>query len=598
MTHFLILSIWVIFLLGYSKRVLALRGNEENFKLLNEGNFFVNDLKNYKNELESQIRDLKKNEDLPNEVDFQLKELNDLIRIVSDTQKVQKDQLMNFSNSLELTKLSLLKMLNEYENRIDQLEYYIMEIKKFDPYVEKFNYPISKYWLKIDINNLKSYWKFQKNKNYISIVQVIDLINLKKPSTILLLKHHKLMDGYINVDLFIKPSYISKINQSSSGIVFNFINAHNYRFVELSFLSNQSLVIVSEVVNDVYTKIISKSVEADKNEFNSLTCEFIDKKINIFLNYKKIIEINITNSDIKNSVGLFTKMGTAQFKNILSGNINFEKELKHKLLNSDDKDISSINLNDSYRFSKKVDRDDLSVYEIPYSNKDYDNYVEKEIYNVYPVAESNSYYDQENLTFNNLNKDEKWQEREYLCNKFTNNEFNLYDWLSNNTLYNWRVANEFGIKRVFVQGGYKNSISKTSLVYKYSSCNSANLSAYVKLEYNSEAGLLFRYDNEENMYIVTISTKNKEIILKKYKNNKETIIRSEYIKNINSFQRHHILINDEGEKGIINIYLDDTKIFSINNENYYKSGLFGFYVEYGYSTFDTFKIYEREKKNI
>ncbi|CRG97557.1 conserved Plasmodium protein, unknown function [Plasmodium gallinaceum] len=596
MKYFFVLFILVFFSLGFNPHILALRDSNENFKSINKGNFFANDLKNYKDELDSQINNFKKNEELPNEVDFQLKELNDLLNIVRDTQNAQKDELMKFSNSLEQTKLSLLKMLSEYENRIDQLEYDIMEIKKFDPYIEKFNYPISKYWLKIDFNNLKSYWKFQKNKNYISIIQEIDSISLKKPSTILLLKHHKLMDGYINVDLLEKPSNLSKINQSSSGIIFNFINAQNYRFIELSFLNNQSLIIVNEVVNDSYKKIISKSVEAVENEFNSLTCEFLDRKINIFFNYKKIIEINVTNSDAKNTIGLFTKIGTSAFKNILSGNIYFEKHLKHKLLNSDDKDISKIILNDSYRFSKKISRDDLSVYRIPYANKDYDNHADEEIYNVYPVPDSNSYYEEKNVTFDNLNKDDIEQKKEELCNNYSNNEFYLNEWLSNNTLYNWRVDNEFGINRVSVLGDYKNSISKASLVYRYSSCNSVNLSAYVKLEYNSEAGLLFRYDNRENMYIVTISTKNKEIILKKYKNNKETVIRSEYIKNINSFQRHHILIYDEGEKGNINIFLDDSKIFFINNEPYYKSGLFGFYVEYGYSTFDTFKIYKKEEK--
>ncbi|SBT80698.1 conserved Plasmodium protein, unknown function [Plasmodium malariae] len=634
MKYNLILPISIVLLLEYSTRIFSLKYvKKEGIKWIgnDEGSLLVNDLLTYKEEIDSQIRSFKEDEALPNQVDFQLQELSGLVNILKDTQVEQKRRLFNFSTSLEQTKLSLFKMLSEYENRIAQLEYIIMEIKKYDPFIEKFTYPISKYWLKIDFTSYKSLWKYKKNKNYITLIQAIDIINLRKPSTILLLKHHKLIEGYINVDVLQKFFPASDMKQSSAGIIFDFVNVQNFRFIELAFINSQAVVTVNDVSNDVYKKcasivvlsfdyiqpvnveceIISRSVEADSREYNSLTCELTSKKINVFLNYKKIIEIYVTSerrgtsSSANTAVGLFTKIGTAEFKNILTGNINFEKALKHKLKDSNDMDISKGSLHSSYRFSKKGTRDDLSVYEIPYSYKDYDSnkadQEEHQVNNVYPVPDSTSYYYSDPSDEIRTNMDDKKKvsakkEQQQMCNNYNNYNFNLNDWMDiNNTPGSWRIINQHGISRIVFNDNYKLSLLRSSFIYKYSFCNSIHLSAYIKLENNTEAGLLFRYDNKDNMYMLTISTTNKEIILKKNKNNTETIIMREYIKNINSFQRHHLLIKDEGEKGIITVYLDAEKIFSINNEPYYKSGLVGIYVEYGYGTFDTFKI-ERDQK--
>ncbi|GAW83374.1 hypothetical protein, conserved [Plasmodium gonderi] len=604
--YLVVLHIEIILLFIQIVNIFALINVKGELKLLSpilDQGHITDEIKNYKNEIETQ-----QNDKLNNDVDFQLKELASLMSLVRDTQDQQEEELNDLSISLEITKDSLLKMLSEYENRIDQLEYTIMEIKKYDPYMEKFNYPISKYWLKIDFHNFKSLWKYQKKKHYTSIVQVIDMTNFKYPSTILLLRHHKLIEGYINVEVLQKSSSLqSNLNNSSSGIIFDFVDVHNFSFVELSILHNQVVISLGVIDDSRYSRIISKGVEADGKNFNALICEFVSNKMNIFLNYKKVIEVNFMNRNISDSsgenpnksIGLFTKSGTAEFRNFFTGSLQFEKIMEHKLVIPDEKDISIATVTNSYRFSNKETKDDLSVYTIPYSNKDYDDYFEEEIINdVYPVPDSNSRYDN---IYDNINVSE-YAKRNNVdvsnelsfnsCKNYTSKDFNLNEWISNNkgSSNNWNVISQFGIKKMIFRNSYKFPLFNSALVYKNILCNSIIMSSYIKVENDTEAGFLFRYENKDNMFILTISTPNKEIILKKKKNNIETVIKSEYVKNINSIQRHQLLIQDSGEAGVIHVYLDTSKLFSIDQENYFKSGKIGFYVEHGYAAFDTLKV--------
>ncbi|SOV17609.1 conserved Plasmodium protein, unknown function [Plasmodium sp. gorilla clade G2] len=611
----LVLFISLICLLfGCSNKLYALRNVKVKSEPVSEKSSIVNSLISYKEEIDSQIKNFKKYYELPNEMDFELKELWDLVNIVSESQESQMKELFNFSHFLEQSKLSLFKMLSEYENRIDQLEYNIMEKKIYDPFIEKFIYPISKYWLKIDFNNLRSYWKYENNKNDFSIIQANNLSNINIPATILLLRHHKLINGYINVD--IKPLFddIKDFKQSSSGIIFDFVDYSNYRYIELAFINSDGIISVYQVVNGLGTKIVSKQVEADPNTFTTITAEFLFNKINVFLNYKMIIEIKITNQMIDINVGLFSKIGKAEFKNILSGNIDIEKLLSRKLVESNEENISKVNMVNSYRFLNKMNIDNLGVYEIPYNYnmKDYDNFEDNIIDNVYAVPDSDSYYDDENITgwVKNKNINNNEFENNYMSNKninnipssctnynSSNNIFYLTEFIINNSsALNWKITNEFGIQRIHFKNDYKKNIFNASLVYKHSTCNSVTISSYIKLEYNSEAGLIFRYENINNMYILIISTNNKEILLKKIINDIPTIVKSKYIQNINTYQRHHLLINDHGENGHISIFLNNIKIFSISNENYYKSSFYGLYVQSGYAAFDTFQI-EAHKKN-
>ncbi|SOV24221.1 conserved Plasmodium protein, unknown function [Plasmodium sp. DRC-Itaito] len=611
----LVLFISLICLLfGCSNKLYALRNVTVKTEPVSDKSSIVNSLISYKEEIDSQIKNFKKYYELPNEMDFELKELWDLVNIVSESQESQMKELFNFSHSLEQSKLSLFKMLSEYENRIDQLEYNIMEKKIYDPFIEKFIYPISKYWLKLDFNNLRSYWKYENNKNDFSIIQANNLSNINIPATILLLRHHKLINGYINVD--IKPLFddVKDFKQSSSGIIFDFVDYSNYRYIELAFINSDGIISVYNVVNGLGTKIVSKQVEADPNTFTTITAEFLFNKINVFLNYKMIIEIKITNQMIDINVGLFSKIGKAEFKNILSGNIDIEKLLSRKLVESNEENISKVNMVNSYRFLNKINIDNLGVYEIPYNYnmKDYDNFEDNIIDNVYAVPDSDSYYDDENITgwVKNKNINNNEFENNYMSNKNINNIpssctnynsshniFYLTEFIINNSsALNWKITNEFGIQRIHFKNDYKKNIFKASLVYKHSTCNSVTISSYIKLEYNSEAGLIFRYENHNNMYILIISTNNKEILLKKIINDIPTIIKSKYIQNINTYQRHHLLINDHGENGHISIFLNNIKIFSISNENYYKSSFYGLYVQSGYAAFDTFQI-EAHKKN-
>ncbi|SBS98039.1 conserved Plasmodium protein, unknown function [Plasmodium ovale curtisi] len=588
--------------LKYSTKVFALKGVQEGLIPLGkeDGSLIINSLLKYKDEMEAQMNLLKKNENLPNEVDSQLKELYDQIKIVRETQLEQKSTLLNFSKSLEQTKLSFFKMLGEYENRINQLEYTIMDIKKYDPFIEKFMYPISKYWLKIDFANVKSLWKYEKKKkgNYISLNQEEDITSLKTPATILLLRYHKLMEGYIHIDMLQISSSANQAKQSTAGVVFHFLNPQNFRLVELSFINEEAFCSVGEVSNSMYKRILSRRVNAQSGVFNSLTCEFTATKMDIFLNYKKVMEVNLTHIYTNNTVGLFTKMGRAEFINILSGNIHFEKALKQKLMDSRDADVLRGNLLDSYRFSKKIARDDLSVYEMPYAHGDYDSWFGEHMDNVYPVPDSNSYHEMDekkrDVSYNVHDSHITGKEQyDRLCNSYHMNttHFNISDWdENNNTLSKWRVINEYGIIRIVFNDSYKNIHSKSWLVYKYSSCNSVSVAAYLKLENETKAGLLFRYDNGDNMYILTISTSRKEVVLKRYENGTEIILMSRYAKNINSFQRHHVLIDDVGEKGTIHVFLDSEELLSLNNAPYYKSGMIGLYIEHGYASFDTLKI--------
>ncbi|SOV17360.1 conserved Plasmodium protein, unknown function [Plasmodium gaboni] len=611
----LVLFISLICLLfGCSNKLYALRNVTVKTEPVSDKSSIVNSLISYKEEIDSQIKNFKKYYELPNEMDFELKELWDLVNIVSESQESQMKELFNFSHSLEQSKLSLFKMLSEYENRIDQLEYNIMEKKIYDPFIEKFIYPISKYWLKIDFNNLRSYWKYENNKNDFSIIQANNLSNINIPATILLLRHHKLINGYINAD--IKPLFddVKDFKQSSSGIIFDFVDYSNYRYIELAFINSDGIISVYNVVNGLGTKIVSKQVEADPNTFTTITAEFLFNKINVFLNYKMIIEIKITNQMIDINVGLFSKIGKAEFKNILSGNIDIEKLLSRKLVESNEENISKVNMVNSYRFLNKMNIDNLGVYEIPYNYnmKDYDNFEDNIIDNVYAVPDSDSYYDDENITgwVKNKNINNNEFENNYMSNKNINNIpssctnynsshniFYLTEFIINNSsALNWKITNEFGIQRIHFKNDYKKNIFKASLVYKHSTCNSVTISSYIKLEYNSEAGLIFRYENHNNMYILIISTNNKEILLKKIINDIATIIKSKYIQNINTYQRHHLLINDQGENGHISIFLNNIKIFSISNENYYKSSFYGLYVQSGYAAFDTFQIEAHKKK--
>ncbi|CAD2113300.1 hypothetical protein YYG_00173 [Plasmodium vinckei petteri] len=610
-------------LLKCCTNILALRKVEARLDPTTkaDGKFASNDLLNYKSEIYSQMERIKGNRELSNGIDLELKELNDLTSLINKTQEKQKSSLINYSQFLEQTKLSLYKILNEYENRINQIEYNIMELKKYDPFIEKFNYPISMYWVKIDFNNFESLWKYKKNKNYISIIQENNTIDIKNNiQTILLLKHHNILDGYIHVDLLQISSSPSQVKQMASGIIFHFLNSRNFRVLELSFFNNRAILMVIEVSNNVYKKIVSRAVTVENNEFNSLTLQFDNKKINIFLNYKKVIELNVTVDKIINQFGLFTKNGAAEFKNILTGNIDFEKLVMHTLINSNDKDVAKGYILDSFRFSKKMEIDDLSVYAIPYTNKDYDTPFKFEIDNVYPVPDSNSYYNDKQINkFPTQNSDNISSENDNtlveqgndFCYSYKEKNYNLDEWIcqgnynarKNNIdegkCMNWKIINEYNIYRIVFINDYKNNNEiKSKLLYKYSSCNSVYLSAYIKLENNSEAGLIYRYDNEENMYIASISIVTKQLTLKKYKNGIEQIIKTKFIKNINYFQRIHILIHDQGELGTMDIYIDSVKLININNQHYYKLGQVGLIVEQGYATFDTFMIEPTTNRNI
>lgn len=299
--------------------------------------------------------------------------------------------------------------------------------------------------------------------------------------------------------------------------------------------------------------------------------------------------------------------------------INFEKLIMHTLMNSNDKDVVKGYILDSFRFSKKMEIDDLSVYAIPYTNKDYDAPFKFEIDNVYPVPDSNSYYydtkinksprhNSDNITSENINT--LVEQGNDFCYSYKEQNYNLDEWIcqgnynrKNNIdegkCMNWKIINEYNIYRIVFINNYKNNNEiKSKLLYKYSSCNSVYLSAYIKLENNSESGLIYRYDNEENMYIAIISIVTKQLILKKYKNGIEQIIKTKFIKNINYFQRIHILIHDQGELGTIDIFIDSVKFININNQYYYKLGKIGLIVQQGYATFDTFMIEPTVNRNI
>ncbi|ANQ10131.1 Uncharacterized protein PCOAH_00038880 [Plasmodium coatneyi] len=588
-----------------STKVSALRNVKGELTWLTttpDERILTNKIENYKNEVEAQVLHLKQNDKLTNEVDYQLNELIDVMRLVGDTQEQQKRELHNLSTSLEVTKDALLKMLSEYENRIDQLEYIIMDTKKYDPYKERFNYPISKYWLQVDLLNVKSLWKYQKRKHFTSIVQPIEMTNIKYPSSILLLRHHIIVEGFINVEVLQKASSLEpKINQSASGIVFDFVDSHNFRFVQLSFLNDQAIISVEEVSSSLHSKIISKGVEAIRKDFNTLTCEFVSTQMNVFLNYKKVIEVDFADRGISSkggnrSVGLFTKSGTAEFRNFLTGTLQFEHLLNHALVIPDKKDISTGSVTNSYRFSKRESKDDLSVYTIPYSSKDYYDNKEDEItYDVYPTPESNSHYDvnrsghakqiitpgasPNEVTYNS-------------CEEYKGKNFSLTDWISDSTdaSNNWKLISQFGIQRIIFRNNYKSALINSALIYRRNFCNSISISSYIKVENDTEAGLLFRYDNRDNMYTLTISSTNREVILKRKKNNIESVIKSVYVKSINSFQRHHLLVRDTGERGHLSVSLDGVKLFSLRGENYFNSGRVGFFVEHGHAAFDTFIV--------
>ncbi|GAB68832.1 hypothetical protein PCYB_142600 [Plasmodium cynomolgi strain B] len=582
-----------------------------------EKRILTNRIENYKNEVEAQ-----QNDNLTNEVDYQLNELIDVMRLVGETQEQQKRELYNLFTSLEVTKDALLKMLSEYENRIDQLEYIIMDTKKYDPYMERFNYPISKYWLQIDLLNFKSLWKYQKRKHFTSIVQPIEMTSVRYPSSILLLRHHIIAEGFINVEMLQKAPSSSlepKINQSASGIVFDFVDAHNFRFVQLSFLNDQAVLSVEEVNSSLHNKILSKGVEAHSKDFNTLTCEFVSRKMNVFLNYKKVIEVdfadrgisgmsggNTTIHDNRHSgnganrlVGLFTKSGTSEFRNFLTGTLQFEHLLNHALIIPDKKDISTGSVTNSYRFSNRESKDDLSVYTIPYTSKDYDDYKEEELTeDVYPTPESNSYYDGVNITGHTKGIISPAGSSNELtlntCEEYRSKKFNLTEWISDDSTgeasNSWKVISQFGIKRIIFRNNYKYAVVNSTLIYKKNVCNSIRISSYIKIENDSEAGLLFRHDNRDNMYTLTISSTNREVILKRKKNNIESVIKSAYVKSINSFQRHHLLVRDTGEQGNLSVSLDGVKLFSLHGENYFNSGRVGFFVEHGHAAFDTFIV--------
>lgn len=588
------ISFFLVCFLQYGNKTGAQKTDTLSGNRSDTHNMLLNETRSYRDEIMSELESFQNSQFLPNQMHQQLKELTGILHIVNETQNAQKEKFMKFSRSIEQTKLSLFKMLSEYENRIDQLEYDIMKYKTYDPYVEQYKYPINKYWIKVDLSKGKSYWKFEKTKDFISIKQKNDLSNLNKPSTILILKHHKIIEGFISADILTQSAVTSKVHHSAAGIVFHFTNAQNFRFVELSFVDDQAVIVIGEVVADVFKRILLKNVEAHYSNFNTLTCKFENTQISIYLNYEKVIELNDSEESVKNVIGLFTRIGTANFKNIISGNDEYEKELEHKLQTSNPNMVSKVTLSNSFRFAVKNNTlDDLSVYEIPHELGDYDMFDEsKHIDDVYPVPPSDSYYDEEKtFTLQDFQKyTGKKEQEQHACKEYSKKEFDLQEWVNSNSQYNWKVINEYGIERVVVQTGIKTAIYKSALIYKNSTCNSAIYSVNVKLEYDSEAGLLFRHDDKENMYIVTISTKTKDVVLKKINSDMKTILKAETIKNINSFQRHVLHINDDGQKGKITVFLDNQQIFSVNDELYYKSGSVGLYVETGFATFDTFHI--------
>lgn len=595
-----ILIFWSICLVSYYVKRILSNSLDQSINHKSKERLLTQDAQKYQEEIETQLELLKKNEKLPIEMDQKLKEVTDIMRIIEETQEIQRNKLSGFVISLEQTKESLQKMLSEYENRINQLEYTIMQMKTYDPFIETYNYPISKFWIKIDHTNRKSHWKYLKTKNYTCISQENEVVSSNVPATILLLKYHKLIDGFVSADILLKPEESSQMNQAAAGIIFHFNNSINYRVVELSLMEDQIFLLIGEVVNDTFNKISSVKVEVKPNEFNTLTCEFIHRKVHIFVNYKQVIELTISEEQVKNAIGLFTKIGKAEFKNFKSGNLAFEKELDHQLKKYTGQNIVKTTLSDSFRFAEKISKDDLSVYEIPYAPIDYDAYIPQSTEDVYPVPDSGSYYNQPTPSVGKVSEGEEGiiskDEKDSTCMNYDNPKIEIQDWINNNPSFTWKVQNEFGIDRVIVQSGIKNPIHNATFIYKYGSCNSLFISAFVKLETESEAGLVFRYDNKEDMYLITISNKTQDITLKKVKNKMETTIKTDSSKTINSFQRHFISVQDDGEQGTIIVSLDDQQVFVVKEEYYYKAGSFGLFVQHGYASFDTLRVQAKKGK--
>ncbi|PHJ25063.1 transmembrane protein, partial [Cystoisospora suis] len=172
-----------------------------------------------------------------------------------------------------------------------------------------------------------------------------------------------------------------------------------------------------------------------------------------------------------------------------------------------------------------------------------------------------------------------------LCRAYTNKALSLIDWGSPS---DWLAASEFGVVRLTTRS-MKPVVTPTTLFLQNHACNAAVVSANIRLEPNSAAGLVFRADSEANMYSVIIDTPNKKLTLNRVKEGAPHVISQLLVSYLHPNMRHELKIVDQGKEGTIHVYLDRSLALT-HTEPYTGQGSTGVTVTQGHASFDTFSL--------
>ncbi|PFH33563.1 hypothetical protein BESB_077800 [Besnoitia besnoiti] len=172
-----------------------------------------------------------------------------------------------------------------------------------------------------------------------------------------------------------------------------------------------------------------------------------------------------------------------------------------------------------------------------------------------------------------------------LCRAYSNPALSLQDWGSPP---DWVTSPEFGVVRLTTKAAAPVSIP-TTLLLKDHACNALVVSANIRCEEKSAAGLTFRAESDANMYSVVIDTPAKARSLPSVEDGKPSTISETFVSYLYPLMRHELKIVDHGKEGTIEVYLDQHLVLT-HSAPYTSVGNVGVMVSEGHASFDYFKL--------
>ncbi|EPR58726.1 hypothetical protein TGGT1_216940 [Toxoplasma gondii GT1] len=172
-----------------------------------------------------------------------------------------------------------------------------------------------------------------------------------------------------------------------------------------------------------------------------------------------------------------------------------------------------------------------------------------------------------------------------LCRAYSNPALSIADWGSP---AQWVTTTEFGVVRLTTSGVAPVS-APTTLFLRDHECNAAVVSANIRCEDNSVAGLAFRAESDANMYSVLLDTPRKAVSLNKIEDGNPSVISEIFMSYLHPYMRHQLKIVDHGKDGTIQVYLDQMLVLT-HSAPYTGVGNTGVLVTKGHASFDNFQL--------